>query len=53
MQEELDLLMDTWVLDEPEQGAKVLRTEWVFKHKRNAQGRIMRHKARLVVQGYR
>ena len=33
-------------------GAKCIKTKWVFKVKRDAEGRITRYKARLVVCGY-
>jgi hypothetical protein len=32
-------------------GSKALRTKWVFKKKRNADGTILKYKARLCVQG--
>jgi len=43
---------DTWELVERPPDANVLKCKWVFKLKRNAQGTIVRYKARLVVCGY-
>jgi len=33
-------------------GVKPLGTKWVFKYKRDEDGNVVRHKARLVVKGY-
>ena len=35
------------------QGKKVIRVKWVYKTKRNIEGKIERHKARLFVKGYK
>ena len=35
------------------QGKEVIGVKWVYKTKRNAEGKIERHKARLVVKGYK
>ena len=40
------------VIDRP-QGAKVLGSKWVYKTKTDSQGDVQRHRARLVVQGFR
>ena len=43
----------TFHLVERPAGAKVLGCRWVFKTKRHTDGTVVRHKARVVVQGYR
>jgi len=35
------------------QGKEVIGVKWVYKTKRNIEGKIERHKARLVVKGYK
>ena len=43
----------TWeVVKEIEPGQKALRSKWVYKIKRNADGSIACYKARLIVKGY-
>ena len=41
----------TWILEPLPQGRQPLSTRWVFKAKQNAEGKIIKCKARLVVQG--
>ncbi|KAL8092767.1 hypothetical protein AgCh_034863 [Apium graveolens] len=41
-----------WELVSPPSNAKVIGTRWVFKNKKDADGNIIRNKARLVAQGY-
>eukprot|EP00253_Pinus_taeda_P015873 PITA_15873 len=43
----------TWDLVELPKGKKVIGVKWVYKAKSNAEGKIERHKARLVVKGYK
>eukprot|EP00253_Pinus_taeda_P004710 PITA_04710 len=43
----------TWELVELPKGKEVIRLKWVYKTKSNAEGKIERHKARLVVKGYK
>eukprot|EP00253_Pinus_taeda_P029617 PITA_29617 len=43
----------TWDLVELPKGKEVIGVKWVYKTKSNAEGRIERHKARLVVKGYK
>ena len=43
---------DTWDLVEKQDGMNVLKCKWVYKLKRNAEGVVVRYKARLVVCGY-
>eukprot|EP00253_Pinus_taeda_P020597 PITA_20597 len=43
----------TWDLVELPKGKEVIRVKWVYKTKSNAEGKIERHKARLVVKGYK
>ncbi len=43
---------EVWELVEPPFGRKVVGSKWVYKIKRDGDGRIERYKARLVAQGY-
>eukprot|EP00253_Pinus_taeda_P035868 PITA_35868 len=43
----------TWDLVELPKGKEAIGVKWVYKTKRNAEGKIERHKARLVVKGYK
>lgn len=43
---------NTWTLVDRPPNRKVLDTRWVFRHKRDSKGRIIRYKARWVVKGY-
>eukprot|EP00253_Pinus_taeda_P035760 PITA_35760 len=43
----------TWDLVELSKGKEVIGVKWVYKTKCNAEGKIERHKARLVVKGYK
>lgn len=54
MTEELDALSknDTWKLTNLPAGKSAIKCRWVYKLKRNADGKIARYKARLVVKGY-
>jgi hypothetical protein len=42
----------TWTLTELPVGRGAIGLKWVFKVKRDEQGNVVRHKARLVVKGY-
>jgi hypothetical protein len=42
----------TWELAELPAGANLVGSKWVFRAKKDAAGNIVRHKARLVAQGY-
>jgi len=42
----------TWSLVEPDEGQKIIGLKWVFKLKKDSEGRITKHKARLVAKGY-
>ena len=55
MDEEIDAIErnETWELTELPPKKKVIRVKWVYKTKRNVKGKIDRHKARLVVKGYK
>ena len=43
----------TWELVEIPKGKEVIIVKWVYKTKSNAEGKIERHKAKLVVKGYK
>eukprot|EP00253_Pinus_taeda_P024726 PITA_24726 len=43
----------TWDLVKLPKGKEVIGVKWVYKTKCNAKGKIERHKARLVVKGYK
>eukprot|EP00253_Pinus_taeda_P035659 PITA_35659 len=43
----------TWDLVELPKGKEVIGVKWVYNTKSNAEGKIERHKARLVVKGYK
>ena len=42
----------TWVLVELPSGKRAIPLKWVFKIKRDAQGKLDKYKARIVVKGY-
>ena len=44
---------DKWDLVDLPQGKEVIGVKWVHKTKRNVEGKIERHKARLVFKGYK
>ena len=54
MQEEIAALNknDTWQLVPKPADAELVSCKWVYKLKRNADGTISRHKARLVARGF-
>ena len=43
----------TWDLVELPKGKEVIGVKWIYKTKSNAEDKIERHKARLVVKGYK
>eukprot|EP00253_Pinus_taeda_P009922 PITA_09922 len=43
----------TWELVDLPKGKEVIGVKWVYKTKCNAEGKIERHKAKLVVKGYK
>ena len=55
MEEEIEAIErnDTWELVSLPKGKHVIGVKWVFKTKSNIEGKIERHKARLVVKGYK
>eukprot|EP00253_Pinus_taeda_P027748 PITA_27748 len=44
---------NTWELVDLPKGKDAIGVKWVYKTKSNAEGKIDRHKARLVVKGYK
>jgi hypothetical protein len=54
LEEEYNSLIsnETWELVPPPEGCNVIGSKWVMKIKRDADGNVDRHKARLVAQGY-
>lgn len=42
----------TWELVQLPKGKKIIGSKWIFKLKRNEIGEVVKHKARLVAQGY-
>ena len=44
--------LDSWTLVELPPGAKAIGLKWIFKIKRNSDGRINKYKSRLVAKGY-
>jgi transposase InsO family protein len=54
MKEEIDSINSnqTWSLVEPVKGKRVIGLKWVYKIKKDSEGRIVKHKARLVAKGY-
>ncbi|XP_048323873.2 retrovirus-related Pol polyprotein from transposon TNT 1-94 [Ziziphus jujuba] len=54
MQDEMESLQKnhTYELVELPTGKKALKNKWVFKLKKDGSGRVVKHKARLVVKGF-
>jgi hypothetical protein len=52
--EELALLQEagTWELTKAPNGANIVGSKWVFRAKKDTAGIVIRHKARLVAQGF-
>ena len=55
MDEEIDAIErnETWELTKFPPKKQVIGVKWVYKTKCNVEGKIDRHKARLVVKGYK
>lgn len=43
---------DTWLYADLPKGNRAIGLKWVYKVKRDPQGNVVKHKARLVVKGY-
>ena len=54
MEEEISAILKnkTWIVVKPQGKVKPIGVKWVFRVKKDSEGRILRHKARLVVKGY-
>jgi hypothetical protein len=54
MHEELENfeINQVWELVEPPPNCKPVGTKWVWKNKEGENGEVVRHKSRLVAQGY-
>ena len=54
MEEEISAILKnkTWTVVKPQGNIKPIGFRWVFQVKKDSEGRILRHKARLVVKGY-
>jgi hypothetical protein len=54
MENEFNALIDnrTWTLVPPKSSMNIIRSKWVFKIKRKADGSVERYKARLVAKGF-
>ena len=54
MEEEISAIFKnkTWTVVKPQGNIKPIGVKWVFRVKKDSGGRILRHKARLVVKGY-
>jgi Reverse transcriptase (RNA-dependent DNA polymerase) len=53
MVEEIEAIKgnNTWSLVEPIPGQKVIRLKWVFKLKKDSEGKVVKYKARIVTKG--
>jgi len=54
MQEELNNFShnQVWTLEERPKDARVIGTKWIFWNKKDDQGKVVRNKVRLVVEGF-
>ena len=54
MLEEMKLIEEnkTWELVDPPPGCRPIGLKWVYKVKRDERGAIVKHKVRLVAQGF-
>jgi len=54
IEDELDQLKKagTWELVNAPEGANIVGSKWVFRAKKNANGKVVRYKARLMAQGF-
>lgn len=54
MQTEVDAIEKnkTWVMTDLPPGQKVIGLKWVYKLKKDTDGKVVKHKARLVAKGY-
>ena len=54
MEQELEAIErnDTWSLTALRPGKKAIDLKWVFKLKKDTEGKLNKHKARIVAKGY-
>jgi len=54
MQEELNNFSrnQVWTLEERPKDARMIRTKWAFRNKKDDQGKVVRNKVRLVAKGF-
>jgi transposase InsO family protein len=54
MKEEIDSIRNnqTWSLQDPPAGQRVIGLKWIYKVKKDSDGKVLKHKARLVAKGY-
>ena len=43
---------ERWSVEDMSLGQQAIELKWVLKLKRNEEGEVVKHKARLVVKGY-
>ena len=43
---------DVWTLVDPPEGAKPIKYKWIFKRKKDVDGKVKIYKVHLVVKGY-
>jgi hypothetical protein len=45
-------MASTWTLEQVPPGTNIIGSKWVFKAKKDASGKVIHYKARLIVQGF-
>jgi Reverse transcriptase (RNA-dependent DNA polymerase) len=54
MQEEINSIHNnqTWSLVDPPTDQRIIGLKWIYKVKKDSDGKVIKHKARLVAKGY-